>query len=84
MRVGFYVVNLISASALAAVFAPWILAHRKHNKTATFVAMLPVLLICLATLAFLTLDNWLNRTFSSMGGATFDAALVRTIVHVEF
>ena len=63
MRIGFYVVTLITVSALAAIFAPWILAHRNHNKVAAFIAMLPVLLICLATLAFLTLDSWLSRTF---------------------
>jgi uncharacterized membrane protein YidH (DUF202 family) len=76
MRLGFYVVNLISVSALAAIFAPWILAHRNQNKIAVFFAMLPVLLICLATLAFLTLDSWLNRTFSSMGAPTFIATSV--------
>ena len=63
MRVGFYVVNLISVSALAAIFVPWILAYRHRNKIAAFVATLPVLLICLAIVAFLTLDSWLNRTF---------------------
>jgi hypothetical protein len=45
MRIGFYVVNLISVSALAAIFAPWMLARRSHNKTAAFFAVLPVLLI---------------------------------------
>ena len=74
MRIGFYVVNVITASALAAVFAPWILAYRQRNKIAAFVAMLPVLLICLATVAFLLLDNWLNRTFSSTGAATLVTA----------
>ena len=76
MRLGFYVMNLISISALAAIFAPWIFAYRKQNKIAACFAMLPVLLICLAILAFLTLDNWLNRTFSSMGASTFIAARV--------
>ena len=74
MRVGFYVMNLISVSALAAIFAPWILAHRNQNRIAVFFAMLPVLLICLATLAFLTLDSWLSRTFSSMEALTLIAA----------
>jgi hypothetical protein len=63
MRVGFYVMNLITASSFAAIFVPWILAYRKRNKIATFIAILPVLLICFAILAFLTLDSWLNRTF---------------------
>ena len=63
MRVGFYVMNLITASAFAATFVPWILAYRNRNKIATFIAMLPVLLACLAILGFLTLDSWLNRTF---------------------
>ena len=65
MRIGFYVVNLISVTALAAIFAPWILALRKYNNTAVIFAILPTLLSCLAILAFLTLDSWLNRTFSS-------------------
>lgn len=63
LRVGFYVMNLITASAFAAIFVPWILVYRKRNKIATFIAMLPVLLVCFAILAFLTLDSWLNRTF---------------------
>lgn len=83
MRIGFYVVNLISAVSLAAVFAPWMLAQRKYNRIAASVALLPVLLICLAILAFLTLDSWLNRTFSSMDGATFAAASVGTAEHAE-
>jgi len=76
MRMGFYVVNLISVSALAAIFAPWVLAHRNQNKIAAFFAMLPALLIFLAILAFLTLDSWLSRTFSRMGAPTFIAASV--------
>lgn len=83
MRVGFYVMNLITASALAAVFVPWILAHRKRSKSAVVVAMLPVLLICLATLAFLTLDSWLNRTFSSTGSARFVAVSVEAADHAN-
>jgi hypothetical protein len=64
MRIGYYVLNLISVTAIAGVFAPWILAHRKHNKAAIVVATLPVSLSCLAILAFLTLDSWLQRTFA--------------------
>ena len=78
MRIGFYVVNLITVSALVSVFAPWLLAYREHNKSAAFFAVLPVLLICLAILAFLTLDNWLNRTFSSLTEPTFVATPVGT------
>lgn len=74
MRIGFYVMNLIVVSAFAAIFIPWILALRKHNKIAAFVALLPVMLIGLAMLAFLTLDSWLNRTFSSIEPLTFMAA----------
>lgn len=73
MRIGFYVVNLITFSALAGVFAPWVLAYRNYNKSAAFCAVLPVLLICLAILAFLTLDSWLNRTFSSLSEPAFAA-----------
>ena len=83
MRIGFYVVNLISVSTLAAIFAPWILAHWSHNRTAGFFAVLPVLLICLAILAFLTLDSWLNRTFSSTGAPTFIAASVGAAEHAK-
>lgn len=81
MRVGFYVVNLIILSALAGTFAPWIFAHRNQNKIAAVLAVLPVLLICLALLAFLTLDSWLNRTFSSMGVPTFTAVSVGAVEH---
>jgi sterol desaturase/sphingolipid hydroxylase (fatty acid hydroxylase superfamily) len=81
MRLGFYVMNLISISALAAVFAPWIFAYRNQNRFAAFFAILPVLLICLAILAFFTLDNWLNRTFSSTGVSTFIAARIAAEEH---
>lgn len=84
MRVGFYVVNLITASALAAVFVPWILAYWKWSKIAVVVAILPVLLICLAILAFLTLDSWLNRTFSRMDVSPFVVASVGNAGHAKF
>lgn len=64
MRVGFYVVNAIGVSAVAAVFLPWIFERRKDTAKAIFFAFLPAGLICLALLGFLTLDSWLNRTFS--------------------
>jgi hypothetical protein len=64
MRIGFYVLNTVALAAVAAVFLPWIFARKKDNRRAIFFATLPVLLLCLATLAFLTLDSWLNRTFS--------------------
>ena len=70
MRVGFYVANVISVVALLAVFIPWFFAYRKRNVVATLVAVLPVILSCLAVLAFLTLDSWLSRTFSRSDGAT--------------
>ena len=66
MRLGFYLLNLISVSAFVAVIAPWLLVRRNHNKTAVFFAVLPLLLLCCAILAFLLLDSWLNRTFSSI------------------
>jgi hypothetical protein len=84
MRIGFYVVNVISASALVAVFVPWILALRKHNRMSGFFAILPVLLIALTVLAFLTLDSWLNRTFSSREVATIVSAAITTQGKQEF
>ncbi len=76
MRIGFYVVNAIIISAVIAVIAPWFLANRHHNRGAAFIALLPVLLIISAVLAFLTLDSWLNRTFSDAGSISFAAAAV--------
>ncbi len=64
MRIGFYVVNLIALTAIVGVFAPWVFAQKKHTKSAIFSAILPLTLTCLAVLLFLTLDSWLNRTFS--------------------
>jgi multidrug transporter EmrE-like cation transporter len=63
MRVGFYVVNAIGVSAVAAVFLPWVFIRRKDTSKAVLFALLPAGLICLALLGFLTLDSWLNRTF---------------------
>ncbi len=83
MRVGFYVVNVISVSALVAIFVPWILAFREHNKFAAVFATLPVLLICLAILAFLTLDSWLNGTFSSARVSALAAASVGAAEHAN-
>ncbi len=74
MRIGFYVVNLITISALAAVFVPWLLAYRERNLGAVFIATLPMLLIFSAVLAFLTLDSWLNRTFSSTDSVRYFVA----------
>ena len=37
MHVGFHVMNLITVSALAAMYVPWLLAYRKHNKGAVLV-----------------------------------------------
>ncbi len=65
MRIGFYVLNAVALAAAAAVFVPWIYVHKQSNRRALFFALLPLLLMALATLAFLTLDSWLNRTFSS-------------------
>jgi hypothetical protein len=59
MRIGFYVLN-----TAAAVFLPWIYARKQNNRRALFLALLPLLILCLAMIAFLTLDSWLNRTFS--------------------
>lgn len=65
MRIGYYVLNVIVAAAFFGLFGPWILALKKHNKSAMFFAALPTLLACIAILSFLTLDSWLRRTFSS-------------------
>ncbi len=65
MRIGYYVLNLISMVAFVSIFLPWIFAHREHNKLAIFFAILPTLLTCLAILSFLLLDSWLKRTFTS-------------------
>lgn len=65
MRIGFYVLNAVALAAAAAIFLPWIYARKKNNRRALFFAFLPLLLMTLAAIAFLTLDNWLNRTFSS-------------------
>ena len=65
MRVGYYVLNVIVVAALVGIFGPWLLARREQNKTAAFLAILPTLLVCVAILAFLTLDSWLQRTFAS-------------------
>lgn len=73
MRIGFYVVNGIIISALTAVIVPWFLANRNRNRSAAFIALLPVLLIFCAVLAFLLLDSWLNKTFSDTGSIRFVA-----------
>ena len=63
MRIGYYVFHGIIAAALIGVFGPWMLARRNRTKSAIFLSVLPALLVCLAVLAFLTLDSWLQRTF---------------------
>lgn len=63
MRIGFYVVNGIAVAAIAGVITPWILAQKNRGKAAFIIAALPMLLVLLAILSFLTLDSWLNRTF---------------------
>ncbi len=64
MRIGFYVLNAIGIAGVVAVFMPWLFARKKDNRRAILFALLPVGLICLTLLGFLTLDSWLNRTFS--------------------
>ncbi len=65
MRIGFYVLNTAALAGVAAVFLPWIFARKKDNRHAVFFALLPVFILMLAMIGFLTLDSWLNRTFSS-------------------
>lgn len=64
MRIGFYVVNFIALAAVAGVIAPWALIRRNRGPAAAIIGALPALLVCLVILLFLTLDSWLNRTFS--------------------
>jgi hypothetical protein len=63
MRVGFYVLNAIILAAVAGVIGPWVCMARNNSRAALWFALAPVLLLCLAGLAFLLLDSWLNRTF---------------------
>jgi hypothetical protein len=65
MRIGYYVLNGIVVAAFFGTFGPWILVLRQQHKSALFLAILPTLLACIAILSFLTLDSWLQRTFSS-------------------
>ena len=64
MRIGFYVLNMIVVATAAAIVVPWFLARKHNNRRAVFISLLPLLLLCLAALAFLTLDSWVGRTFS--------------------
>ena len=65
MRIGFYVLNAIGLTGMVSIFAPWIFVRKGDNKKAVLFAFLPLILICLSLISFLTLDNWLNKTFSS-------------------
>ena len=65
MRIGYYVLNVIVVVALVGIFGPWLFARREQNKTAAYVAILPTLFVCVAILAFLTFDSWLQRNFGS-------------------
>lgn len=65
MRVGYYVVNAIFVVAFVGIVGPWFFAYRAHRKRAVFLAVLPTILVCIAILAFLLLDSWLQRNFSS-------------------
>lgn len=65
MRIGFYVLNAIGLTGIVSVFAPWIFVRKGDNKKALLFAFLPFILISLVLFGFLTLDSWLNRTFSS-------------------
>ena len=64
MRVGFYVLNAVIIAAVASVIMPWICTAREHPRRALLFSLLPVLLLSVTAIAFLLLDNWLNRTFS--------------------
>ena len=65
MRFGYYVANGIIVVALFGIVGPWIFAHKAHHKRALLVATLPTVLVCTVILAFLLLDSWLQRNFSS-------------------
>jgi hypothetical protein len=64
MRIGFYVLHLLTAVAAIGVVGPWILVSHQRSRAAAVVALLPALLTLLAVVAFLTLDSWLRRTFA--------------------
>ena len=64
MRIGYYVLNGIVVAAVVGIFGPWYFALKNHSRIAMFLATLPILLTCLAIVSFLTLDSWLQRTFS--------------------
>lgn len=55
----------IGLIGIVGVFAPWIYARKDDYRKALLFALLPSILICLALISFLTLDSWLNRTFTS-------------------
>jgi hypothetical protein len=65
MRLGYYVLNAIAVAAFFGIFGPWVLVLRQQHNNAMFLAILPIFLACIAILSFLTLDSWLQRTFSS-------------------
>lgn len=64
MRVGYHVLSLICLAAIGGMFVPWVLAFKTRRRGALLFAMAPTVLICLAIVAFLTLDSWLRRTFA--------------------
>lgn len=63
MRVGFYVVNGIVLASIIGVIAPWLLAAKGRRRAAAFFVLLPILGVILASVAFLLLDSWIQRTF---------------------
>lgn len=64
MRMGYYVLNVIVVAAAVGMVGPWLLALRNRTKGAIFLTIFPTFLVCMAIVSFLTLDSWLQRTFS--------------------
>ena len=65
MRVGFYALNAIVVAAIFGTVGPWVFAYKNQRGRAIFLAALPVILVCITILSFLTLDSWLQKTFSN-------------------
>ena len=64
LRIAHYLLPLVAASAVLGLILPWVFALRGHGRVAAILALLPTGLALLVIIAFLTLDSWLQRTFS--------------------
>ena len=64
LRIAHYLLPLVAASAALGLVLPWIFVLRGRGRVAAALALLPGGLSLLLALALLTLDSWLQRTFS--------------------